>query len=112
MSSKIKSVRFERLRSFGQFENMRVGVECEVPEGIDPKEVLTAAQIFVDMELSEKIFKPQADEWEKRLQAIQSQVWDEQQRLFEVERKLNKAQGQLELQESEPTAQSGRDEGA
>ena len=99
MSAKIKSVRFERLRSFGQFENMRVGVECEVPEGTDPKEVLKAAQIFVDMELSEKIFKPQVDEWEKRLQAIQQRVWDEQQRLYEVEKEGNKAQGQLELQE-------------
>jgi hypothetical protein len=97
---RIKSVRFERLRSFGQFENMRVGVECEVPEGTDPKEVLASAQIFVDMELSEKIFKPQVDEWEKRLQGMQQKVWDEQQRLFEVERKLNKAQGQLELQET------------
>lgn len=51
---RITSVQYSRVYSLGNYENEKIGVEVEVPEGDDPQAALAEARKFVDM--SSKVF--------------------------------------------------------
>lgn len=52
---KIKEVSFERLRTFGNYENMKVGAVAEVEEGLDSSEALRQLREWVDKQITNQI---------------------------------------------------------
>lgn len=52
---RIKTVKWEELRSGPGYENQRAGVEIELGNGDDPAEAMVEAKKFVTRALSEKL---------------------------------------------------------
>jgi hypothetical protein len=55
----IIQVSFERLKTFGQYENIRIGAVATVPEGACFEDCLKEVQEWVDTQISEKIDHPE-----------------------------------------------------
>jgi DNA helicase IV len=85
---KITKVSFERLKTFGNFENVRVGAEAEISQdegsADDPNLALSNLISWVDSKISEIINKPWEDEHEGRM----AELYDEERKLRdEIEQK-------------------------
>jgi hypothetical protein len=72
---KIKSVKFERLKTFGQFENVRIGAEADT-EGVKPEQVLEELKVWVDRQIDDIVSKPYETEMEQRIERLTQRYQD------------------------------------
>jgi len=79
---KIQTIRYERLHTFGSYENERFSVEVVVDEGEDPHLAADTLRLFVENEIAES--DRHREEEEARRQAEWRRRYDEQRSQFET----------------------------
>lgn len=70
----ITSVRYDRLINLGNYENEKLGISVQVPDGTDPAQVAAQARAWVDQELvGRRTRQEQANDLEYRVRRLQRQ---------------------------------------
>lgn len=57
----MESVTYERLKSFGMYENIRIGITGTIQEGESADKVLADLKAWVDEKIAEEISKPEIE---------------------------------------------------
>jgi hypothetical protein len=104
----ITEVSYERLQSFGNYENERIGVVINVPPNFSPVDTLAYAKEWVEKQLAKRTHSRVAQQVvevrQAQLESLERLIKERQEHLKDLNEMISGASGQLETIRSQAKA--------
>ena len=90
------TVSYERLKTFGCYENVRVGMTVEVPDDERAEDTLEKVKVWVEEQIASEISKPQIEWKSDQLKTLNDEISQKRIELQTLREQLTKGKAILD----------------